>query len=798
MLLPQFFDNPFQIRLSFHKIIERLENSASADKFGLLTEIEAHPELRDGITDISQIKDNEDLISRLLVELFPPALTTNEIKAVSIPYQGLIFNYTERFRNILNAAGPSFDMNIRDFNDHQFYVLSCCIILNEFYNTHLGFNKPLFYDIPTANGIIKHYRILYNSDFLEIIPTEHSIKLSEDDIKLLIDNYDDLALWKEKFPPGSWIARGFGLISLFDATIENAVAILKTSLLSNTIGADIQETMNSVFRSIFMIPDLRVGFTKFDKSEGKFSSNIFGQEFQSFLLADKNENECHKVLSKASYQNLINQHEYYAVSNLSEYLANDPGNIVASQLKSQNIESLILAPIIKDGTLLGILELVSPRVSELNSVNANKLEIVMPFLADTIDRKITEFQNRVEAVIQKNYTTLHPSVNWKFRREAKNYIYNINLGLAYNLKEITFKNVYPLYGEVDIKNSSITRNLSVKNDLKNQVSQLILLLEQLHQDNVINGAEQNLADLSAFIDELTTGIKADTEQNIQHYLEIFTYPLLKEANVRGTVAEDIEDYFKNTDSETGYFYANRRDYEKTLSLVNEKLISILDERQAEVQQYFPHYYERFKTDGVEHNLYIGNSISPGGNFDMADLERLRLWQLLVTAEMEIEQFRLKEILPLHLGVTSLILVFSAPIAIRFRMDEKHFDIDGAYNIRYEVIKKRIDKANIKGTNERITAEGAITIVYSKAEEEVEYNRYIHMLQSAGILTESIEHFDVEDLQGVSGLKALRVGVAYDTSRFLSRDFSYETIYKGSIRRSNVALINYSATIISTS
>ncbi len=519
MLLPQFFDNPFQIRLSFHKIIERLENITLADRNGLLAEIEAHPELRDGITDISQIKDNEALISRLLVELFPPALTTNEIKAVSIPYQGLIFNYTERFRDILRAAGQSFEINIRDFNDHQFYIASCCLILNEFYGTRLDFSKPLFYDIPTAKGIVKHYRILYNADFLEIIPTERAIKLSDDDIKLLIDNYDDLALWKEKFPHGSWIIKGFALISLFDATVENAVSIFKTNLLSSTAGPDIQEIMNSVFRSIFRIPDLRVGFTQFDKSEGKFSSKILGQEFHSFLLMDKEEAECHKVLSKVSYQNLINQHDYFAISNLSEYVANDPDNIVAAQLKSQNIESLILAPIIKDGVLLGILELVSPRAYELNSVNTNKLEIVMPFLVDTIDRKITEFQNRIEAVIQKNYTTLHPSVNWKFRREAKNYINNINLGLAYTLKEIAFKNVYPLYGEVDIKNSSVTRNLSVKNDLKNQVSQLILLLEQLHQDNIIDGAEQNLADLNAFIDELSEGIEwADTEQNIQHYL----------------------------------------------------------------------------------------------------------------------------------------------------------------------------------------------------------------------------------------------------------------------------------------
>ncbi|HTD40823.1 MAG TPA: hypothetical protein VK671_09400, partial [Mucilaginibacter sp.] len=92
-------------------------------------------------------------------------------------------------------------------------------------------------------------------------------------------------------------------------------------------------------------------------------------------------------------------------------------------------------------------------------------------------------------------------------------------------------------------------------------------------------------------------------------------------------------------------------------------------------------------------------------------------------------------------------------------------------------KKRIDKAYIKGTHERITAEGTITIVYSKVEEEEEYGRYIRILQSAGVLTYKVEHLDVEDLQGVSGLRVLRVGVAYDTSRFLSKDFSYENIYR---------------------
>jgi hypothetical protein len=99
------------------------------------------------------------------------------------------------------------------------------------------------------------------------------------------------------------------------------------------------------------------------------------------------------------------------------------------------------------------------------------------------------------------------------------------------------------------------------------------------------------------------------------------------------------------------------------------------------------------------------------------------------------------------------------MAIKFRMDEKQFDVDGAYNIRYEIIKKRIDKANIKGTDERLTVPGKIAIVYSQEKDALEYLKYISYLQSKNQLGK-VESLELEDLQGVSGLKALRVEVVY--------------------------------------
>ena len=157
------------------------------------------------------------------------------------------------------------------------------------------------------------------------------------------------------------------------------------------------------------------------------------------------------------------------------------------------------------------------------------------------------------------------------------------------------------------------------------------------------------------------------------------------------------------------------------------------------------------------------------------LHNLRLWQLQTLCEMEMEHHQMKSSLPYQLDVTSLILVFSSPISIRFRMDEKRFDVDGTYNARYEVVKKRIDKANIKGTKDRITEKEKITIVYSHANEETEYLKYINFLQYKNILEPTIEQFEVEELQGVSGLKAIRVKINNENKGQILQKYSYQEL-----------------------
>ena len=72
----------------------------------------------------------------------------------------------------------------------------------------------------------------------------------------------------------------------------------------------------------------------------------------------------------------------------------------------------------------------------------------------------------------------------------------------------------------------------------------------------------------------------------------------------------------------------------------------------------------------------------------------------------------------------------------------------------------MDKAFIKGTEERVTTKGKMSIIYSQREDELEYLKYVRFMQSKNMLANDVEILELQDLQGVTGLKAIRVSLIY--------------------------------------
>ncbi|MEC3906772.1 GAF domain-containing protein [Tamlana sp. 2201CG12-4] len=779
-------ESPLQLKISFNKLFEEYETLAkSKDQFiaakakSILKIASDYPELRDGFEDVSVFKKREQEISVILQDTFTPLLTKNEIKTASVPFHNLTFNTSERFKNIIKNAGDDFELQIKNMPEDDTYIIACTIILGFCYGYSLNFKRPFYYEIPDANGILRYYKILYNADFCEITPTEKAKKITQADYDELLDSFDNIDLWKEKFPPNSYVFNGFVISNMFDVTDDQSISNIKSSLIGESTkkGAEFMEDFHKVFRSLLGINDIKVGVSIYNEEENTFN-RFYGEGVESFLLGDHESNNCSTALCDWSYNKLLKEHKYLSISDVDKVL--EKAKSCAPQIASlhkQGIKSAILAPIANEDGLMGILEIVSQKPQVLNSINANKLGDIMPFIVSTIKRSKTEEENLIEAIIQKECTSIHPSVKWRFAKEAERFIKAKMKGLEPSFKTITFDNVYPLFGQIDIKGSSEARNRATFQDLTLQLKAAKNIFEKALQINTLPIYEQFIHQIDDYQKGLEEQFQVDSEQQISEFFKQDIEPALSHLNTIEALKETIEAYYDIIDDKVNMLYRYRKDYDDTITMINKEMASLLDKKQTDAQAMYPHYFERFKTDGVEHNMYIGESITKENSFNPIYLYNLRLWQLQIMCEMENAYYQMQSDFPVALDVASMVLVFNQPLSISFRMDEKQFDVDGTYNARYEIVKKRVDKAFIKGTNQRITQKGKISIVYSQKQDELEYLRYIKFLQSKHYLDTDVEIVELQDLQAVTGLKAIRVSVLYHKNEDDKSFYTYDDLMK---------------------
>jgi hypothetical protein len=387
------------------------------------------------------------------------------------------------------------------------------------------------------------------------------------------------------------------------------------------------------------------------------------------------------------------------------------------------------------------------------------LSHILPFFSTAIKRALDELDHRIQGIIKEKCTAIHPIVEWRFREAAFRHLEDLQTDRASEIEPIIFRDVYPLYGISDIRGSANERNQAIQNDLAQHLDMALDIVLHAVESKPMMILQELAERIHIYLKRIRKGLGTGDELEIIKFLrdevEII-FPLLQSYSLK--VIHAIEKYKTAMDPKTGTVYRLRNDFEDSVSTLNDRLTLYLDKVEAEAQEIFPHYFERHRSDGLDYLIYIGASLLEDAEFNEFYLKDMRLWQLKVACGMAWHTEQLKSELKLPLDTTHLVLMQDRPISIRFRYDEKRFDVDGAYDIRQEIIKSRIDKATIKDTEERLTMPGKIAIVYSHPEEAVEMRRHIDFLNAEGYLTGEIEDLELAELPGVQGLKSLRVAV----------------------------------------
>ncbi len=443
-------------------------------------------------------------------------------------------------------------------------------------------------------------------------------------------------------------------------------------------------------------------------------------------------------------------------------------SIFDEQISKSGAKAYLCIPLIHNHSLSGVLEIYSREKDQLNNETMQALGALIPILSQLSQDITLELKKRIDDIIINRFTTIQPSVQWKFNHVAAQYIQEIeNESTDAHIKAVVFEEVYPLYGAVDVKDSTIIRNASILKDFSFKVKQLAMLIDELS----LSGKHKLIVDFSTQVDQITESLDhISFDESMVKIIEFFrkdVQPFLAEARrLFPTKLEVIEHYAKHffTNRDTGEFYRN--EFETSLRKINHLISKELDQFNSFIQGNYPSYFQKFRTDGIEYDIYIGESITPQETFSYEFINVFRRQQIISMARIALKASRAKGKLPIALETTQLIFINPHSIDISFREDERRFDVEGSLNIRYEIIKKRIDKIRIKRTKERLTQVNKIAIVYLSDEILEDLMLSIQAIYDMGIIERTIEHLKLEDVQGIVGLKAIRLSVNLNY-----RDFS---------------------------
>jgi hypothetical protein len=760
-----------QSNLSFRPLLSYLKNRLKTERSlksefyrFLIDKIEKEELLRSKSINVDHIANHKETLELIYTILTPLMAKDDDLYwALSSPIPDFIFFSTDAFhdffQNVIDQKESYAPVNPQSLDvKHLKFIYR--IILNRLYNfTSLIEDEVIYTYKNPKNNLTQFYHVNADTQFINVL---HKGALPELNFEHLASNFKEeigLEYLTKVLPLSNFVFEGFTVISLVDVTITQSIAQIRNALVEHNYQTETYSKIVELLKILGGKENIEFGLIPFLKVNDRLVFD--NQDFTSCKLIqvakefDLEEEVFYSLVEK--YKE--NPRSIFIKSIDNEHLINDP---LLAVLKKSGLASYNILPIFYNNNLAGIVEIFSNEEFVVDDFLLSRLQPTVPLIGQLFQYSIEDFESKMDSILKDKFTALQPSVQWRFNEAVYNYIRNNkNTTKRLPIETVSFDNMFPIFGAIDIRNSTIERNEALRDDIHTQLEILISTLTSVKSHANLQLISKLIFNCKEWMKKVKLVATAIEETALNEFLDLEVYPFLKlVAEDNSEVTAEVARYFDSIKPTTGVAFENRRKLEQAMQTINSEVSLFLDGAVKNLQSSYPCYFSKFRTDGVEYDIYIGQAIAPDKAFSPLYLKNIRLWQLTTMAEIARITYGLQGNIPKDLQTTQLIFVHSNPIDISFRNDERRFDVEGAYNIRYEVVKKRIDKVLIKNTNERLTQPNKISMVYFNSEEAKEYTEYIKYLQDQGFLNDDLEKLDLEELQGVIGLKALRVGVKY--------------------------------------
>jgi hypothetical protein len=752
--------------------------SHMADMFdGIYRRIEQIPDLLGTIEDPKVLVEHQnDILMPLMSVIFPSAAWEHEIAGALKPFENIPFYGTPEFNRLMVGTDGHFLGRSFAETEHNCLLSSYILILNKIYGIHQEPDKSFVLKIQDIkSGLWRYFRIIRDIQFITVEPLGQIPVLTAEQRKTIQEKITDLHVLSEYIPTDKFEFHGFMVYRALEVTESEVISELERDLIDqkSIFSADGFDRLQQRLRMLFGRSDMaaEIAAVQGDRIMVINSMRYNAKAEHNCLFR----NSSHIPISELEgsvWRQAVEKGEAIRIHDLGDKTPICPAE--KSVLES-GFRSMIIAPLYYRGKIIGTFDIMSPHAGDLTPMDLIRVNQVAPLFSISLKRGLDEMNNEIQSIIKEKCTAVHPSVEWRFRQAAVQHMERLHRGEASEMESIVFQNVVPLYGQADIRGSSDARNRSIQADLTSQLNLAREVMHWAHKAKSWPLLGEYQYRIDNRISRIAQGISSDDEISVTQFLRKDVEPTFESLAALGPrVVNAIEQYNNALDPELGIVYHERKAYEQSFSQLTEKLSTYVDKQQVEAQRILPHYFEKHKTDGLDYIIYLGTSMRETGVLNSFYIKNLGLWQLLVACGMARQAGQIKPDLKVPLDVSHLILYNKTPLSIRFRYDEKRFDVDGAYDVRHEIIKSRLDKAMVKNRNERLTQPDRIAIVFGQSGERSEIVKHIEFLQARKNLLNDMEVIDLEDLPDVRGLKALRVGINMEDESLALPDTKIKT------------------------
>ena len=532
--LGQMSQLPYQSTISFEPFFNMLKENLALDRNEVSQMVErALSEVEKDLCSEHCVVGNEQFKNRLdhIMGLMMPSLMFKDNLSMIAPPFAKQFVYKTPAMKAFFESGE-WEVKVGEKNlkhgTKNNSIQAAVFILNSIYGTDFPLFEGMVMTYRNVNtGLEKHYQLSLRLDFIEIEQLNPKRKISKKQIQELYDNFEDEDLWLQYVPPSDFAFKGIAIGTFHEVTEIEILSQLKGMVMDGEQKIDPFEMMPIIqnhLRSYLNTTSLDMGFigVVFSDFLGGTSFSLSGTNDLNLLRSYDNYEG-----TGGAYCRIGSSTEPMLFRHLTKIEEPSKGE---QRLIDNGYKSVILIPLRDDrGKMLSIFELGCKDEKGFNALTMMKLTEIFDLLKLGNDQYYYDMTNRISQFIKQQFTSIHPSVEWKFEQVAADHEVRKTLpDFDGAIAPIVFKDVYPLYGQADIVSSSNLRNRSIQLDLIENLERVTHLMGIWLEKLEFHLLESYKLEAEAILDRLRQEFMSSDETQVVDLLSREIHPLLRQ------------------------------------------------------------------------------------------------------------------------------------------------------------------------------------------------------------------------------------------------------------------------------